>query len=57
MLEAGSALGLSDVAVFPLVATGLTVDGVPSGTYYLRVRAVRAGVASIPSAEVIIVVP
>ena len=57
VLEAGSALGLNDVAVFPLVATGLTVDGVPSGTYYLRVRAVRAGVASIPSAEVIIVVP
>ena len=37
---------------------GLAVTGVPSGTYYVRVRAVGVGGAtSVPSAEIVIVVP
>jgi hypothetical protein len=41
-LEAGSAPGLSDLAVTRVVPWGLgsTVPGVPPGTYYVRVRAV-----------------
>lgn len=35
----------------------LVVDDVPSGTYYLRVRAVDDGAPSAPSVEVVVVVP
>jgi hypothetical protein len=57
VVEAGSASGLSDAATVPVSAPAVVVDGVPSGTYYVRVRAERAGVVSVPSEEIVIVVP
>ncbi len=57
-IEAGSATGLSDIAAF---ATGSTstfystnVSG--GGTFYVRVRAVGSGGASLPSNEVVVTV-
>jgi len=57
IVEAGSATGLTNVGSVP-VTTGrsLTFPGVPPGFYFLRVRAINAGGASAPSAEVMIVV-
>lgn len=54
VLEAGYAPGLADAATVSLIAAGLNVDGVPSGTYY--VRAVAGGARSAPSAEIVVVV-
>ena len=47
VLEAGSGPGLNDPATLPLATTGLSVTGVPSGTYYVRVRAVARRRASL----------
>lgn len=56
-LEAGSAAGLSDLAVISVGTTpGLTVTGVADGTYFVRVRAERAGGAGAPSNELRVVV-
>ncbi len=60
VLEAGSGLGLTDVGVFPIAGsvTVLQVPNVPPGTYYLRVRAVNAQGASLPSYnDVTLIVP
>ena len=57
LIEAGTAPGASNAAVHPLVQTSIVAPGVPSGVYYVRVRAIGAGGASAPSAEVVIVVP
>ena len=57
LLEAGYAPGLTNAVTVPVGATGLTVDGVPSGTYYVRVRAVGGGVLSAPSGEIVVIVP
>jgi 5-hydroxyisourate hydrolase-like protein (transthyretin family) len=58
VIEAGSATGLSNLAV---VAVGPVLtqsfSGVPPGTYFVRVRAVNALGASIPSSERTVVVP
>lgn len=57
-VEAGSAPGLSNLAVLPTgsVATTLTVTA-PPGTYFVRVRATTSAGASAPSNEVFILVP
>jgi hypothetical protein len=59
VLEAGSASGLSNLAVFPTSGpvTSQTFTGVPAGRYFVRVRAANAAGVSVPSAEVEIVVP
>ena len=58
VLEAGSAPGLSDIAVIPLgPTTGLSAAGVPAGTYHLRVRAVGTAGLSAPTGDVTLIVP
>ncbi len=52
--------GTSPGALAPVVTVaepGLTVPGVPTATYYVRVRAVNAAGASAPSAAITVVVP
>jgi hypothetical protein len=59
IIEAGTASGLADIVVFNTGNTGLTIafSGVPSGTYFVRVRAVNALGASVASNERVIFVP
>jgi hypothetical protein len=57
VLEAGSGPGQSNLVRFPLAATSAAFAGVPSGTYFVRVRAVNAAGAGDASAEVQVVVP
>jgi hypothetical protein len=59
ILEAGSASGLSDLAVLNTGSTATTraVPSVPRGTYYVRLRAVNAQGASPVSNERTVVVP
>lgn len=56
LLDAGTAPGLSNIGTLPV--NGTTFDApVPPGRYYVRVRAVNATGASVPSDEVIVDVP
>jgi hypothetical protein len=57
-IEAGSAPGLSDLAVFDtsVPSTGYHVNNAPPGTYYVRVRTLGDYGASDPSNEVTVVV-
>jgi hypothetical protein len=59
IVEAGSATGLSNLAVANTgsSATSVSFGGVPSGTYYVRIRAVNALGASVVSNERTVVVP
>jgi hypothetical protein len=57
VIEVGTAPGLADVAFIPTTGTSFVVDGAPSGTYYVRVRAIRDGLRSEPSGEIVVVVP
>jgi hypothetical protein len=58
-IEAGSAPGLSNLANFPTgsTATLFSANGVPSGTYYVRVKAIRGPATSGPSNEIAVIVP
>jgi hypothetical protein len=56
-IEVGSAPGLANLATLRVTDTHLTVDGVPSGAYYLRVRAINTIGESGASQEVQVVVP
>lgn len=55
-LEAGSVPGGANLAVVQTAATALTFPGIPTGTYYARVRSIGAGAVSAPSNEVTIIV-
>jgi N-acyl-D-amino-acid deacylase len=55
-LEAGSAPSLANIATFVLAATNAAFQAVPNGSYFVRVRAIEAGVLSAPSNEVVVVV-
>jgi hypothetical protein len=58
VIEAGSVSGASDIGVFPLAGTSTTFSApVPTGTYFVRMRAVNAAGTSAPSNEVTVVVP
>lgn len=55
VLEAGTGPGLSNIATLPLgAATSFSISGVPTGAYWIRVRAANAFGASDPSNEVVI---
>lgn len=56
VLEAGTGPGLSDIGTVPTMALSLGANGVPPGTYFLRVRAVNAAGTGAASAEVQLVV-
>lgn len=54
IIEAGSAPGLADLAVLPVGNVTAFSTTAPSGTYYVRVRAVNSRGASGPSNEILI---
>ena len=57
VVEAGSATGLSNLAVLPLGPSATaSFPGVPPGTYYVRIRAVNAQGRGVASDEIVIVV-
>lgn len=59
VVDAGSAPGQSNLAagIDVGLVTERTFTGVPSGSYYIRVRAIGMAGSSVPSAEVQVVVP
>lgn len=59
IVEAGSATGLSNLAVVNTGSSAVNTSftGVPSGTYYVRLRAVNALGASVVSNERTVIVP
>jgi hypothetical protein len=50
-LQAGSALGLANIAAITVSGTALVVPGVPNGAYYVRVVAGNAAGVSAPTAD------
>lgn len=56
-LDAGSGPLLANVASVPTAATSLVANGVPAGTYYVRVYALAGGSVSPASNELVVMVP
>jgi len=58
IIEAGSSPGAANLASFDTgnAATTLTVTAVPSGTYYVRVRATNSSGAGVPSNEIVLTI-
>ena len=56
-VEAGSAPGRTDLALLRTADPQLVVEGVPTGVYFVRVRALNTIGASAPSGELRVVVP
>jgi hypothetical protein len=58
-LQAGSASGQSDVAVFTVPASqlGYAAAGIPAGTYYVRIVALSAQGPGNSSNELVVVIP
>jgi glucose/arabinose dehydrogenase len=54
LLEAGTAQGATNIGTFPTSAPGLAVAGVPTGQYFVRVRATNAVGTSAPSSDITI---
>jgi hypothetical protein len=57
VVEAGSGPLLTDIASIDTTQPGLSGNGVPPGTYYVRVKAVAANGLSSTSRELVIIVP
>jgi hypothetical protein len=55
-IEAGSAPGLANIMSRAVGATTFTVDGVPPGRYYVRVRAINDVGRSVPTSDVEVIV-
>jgi hypothetical protein len=51
-VELGSASGVADVAVMRVAGLSATIRGIPDGTFYVRVRALRPEGLSEPSHEI-----
>ena len=56
LIEAGSASGQSNRGTVRTPAPSFSLDNVPAGTYFLRVRSVRADGLSRPSNEVVVTI-
>ena len=57
VIEAGSAPGLSNLAVLPIgPVTTMSFPGIPPGRYYVRLRSVNGLGAGVVSSEIVIVV-
>jgi len=54
VVEAGSATGVTNIAVLPVGTRALTYIPVPAGFYFVRVRAVNAAGSSPPSTEILL---
>ena len=54
LLEAGTSPGLTNIGVFPTAAPGLAVGGVPTGQYFVRVRATNAAGTSAATTDLTI---
>lgn len=54
VLEAGTAPGLTDITTFTTATLGLTVPGVPTGQYFVRVRATGAAGTSAATSDLTI---
>lgn len=57
VVEAGSRPGLSNLATIRVANTTLTIDPVPQGTYYVRVRPLNALGQGPASNEIVVSVP
>ncbi|MEZ5285536.1 MAG: fibronectin type III domain-containing protein [Vicinamibacterales bacterium] len=57
VLEAGSAPGLANLANTPVTSPGFVAGGIPSGVYYVRVRAINAAGPGAATPDVTVVVP
>lgn len=57
VLEAGSGPGLNDIGAVPTSALSVSANGVPPGTYFIRVRAVNTVGVGTASDELQLVVP
>jgi hypothetical protein len=56
-VEAGSAPGLSNLASLVVATPSFVTSGVPSGVYYVRVRALSAAGTGPASNEIVVAVP
>lgn len=56
-VEAGGATGLSNLAAITVATPSFVTTGVPSGIYYVRVRAVSASGVGPAGNEIVVVVP
>jgi TonB family protein len=57
VIEAGTAVGLSDIAIVQVTSTPTSLTAsVPNGTYFIRVKALTQGALSAPSNEVVVTV-
>jgi photosystem II stability/assembly factor-like uncharacterized protein len=57
VVEAGSGPGLANLAVLPVTGSPLVAQGVPAGTYFVRVRARNATGAGLPTGDATVRVP